>query len=71
MHSKPIDLGLGKSVTRRWQIYLEVLNVMNRRNAWFVDANIVGGGTGGLRLEEEPVGGLPRIPTFGVRFRFP
>lgn len=69
-----VDLRLGyrpRGVTGRWQIYLEVLNVLNRRNAWFMDANIVGGGTGGLRLQEEPVGGLPRIPTFGVRVRFP
>ena len=50
---------------------LEILNALNRRNAFFVDANIVSNGTGGLRLEEEPVGGLPRIPTVGVRFRFP
>lgn len=60
-----------RGVTGRWQIYLEILNVTNRRNAWFMDANIVGEGTGGLRLQEEPVGGLPRIPTFGVRFSFP
>jgi hypothetical protein len=60
-----------RGMTGRWQIYLEILNVLNRRNAWFMDANIVAGEAGGLRLQEEPVGGLPRIPTFGVRFRFP
>jgi hypothetical protein len=69
-----VDLRLAyrpRGINGRWQIYVEVLNALNRKNAFFVDANIVGGGTGGLRLEEEPVGGLPRIPTFGVRFRFP
>jgi hypothetical protein len=69
-----VDLRLAyrpRGVTGRWEIYLEAINALNRRNAWFMDATIVGGGTGGLRLEEEPVGGLPRIPTFGVRFRFP
>jgi outer membrane receptor for ferrienterochelin and colicin len=51
----------------RWEIYLEILNALNRRNAILVDANIVDGGT---RLEEKPIGGFPALPTFGVRFRF-
>ena len=69
-----LDLRLAyrpRGVTGRWEIYLEGMNVLNRKNAWFMDANIVGGGPGaGPRLQEEPVGGLPRIVTFGVRFRF-
>jgi hypothetical protein len=60
-----------RGVAGRWQIYLEILNALNRKNAWFMDQNIVGGGPSGLRLQEEPVGGLPRIGTIGVRFRFP
>jgi len=69
-----LDLRVGyhpRGATGRWQLYVESLNVTNRRNAWIMDANIVGGGDGGLRLQEEPVGGLPRIATIGVRFRFP
>ena len=69
-----LDLRLGyrpRGVTGRWQIYLEGLNLLGRNNAWFVDANIVSDGAGTLRLEEEPVGGLPRIVTFGIRVRFP
>jgi hypothetical protein len=69
-----VDLRLGyrpRGVNGRWQIYLEVLNALNRKNAWFMDADIVGGGTGGLHLQEEPIGGLPRIPTFGIRVRLP
>jgi hypothetical protein len=60
-----------RGASGRWEVYLEGLNVLNRRNAFFVDANIVGGGAEGLRLEEQPVGGIPRIPTFGIRVRFP
>ena len=59
-----------RGATGRWQLYVESLNVTNRRNAWIMDANIVRGSEGGLRLQEEPVGGLPRIATIGMRFRF-
>jgi hypothetical protein len=54
----------------RWQFYFEGLNVLNHKNAFFVDANLVDDGSGVI-IREEPVGGLPRIVTFGVRFRFP
>jgi hypothetical protein len=57
-------------VNARWQLYLEGLNVLNHNNAWFVDANIVGRGSGTPQLQEEPAGGLPRLATFGLRFRF-
>jgi hypothetical protein len=68
-----LDLRFGyrpRGVTGRWQLYVEILNALNHPNAWFMDANIVGGGES-LRLQEEPVGGLPRIATIGVRFHFP
>jgi hypothetical protein len=54
----------------RWEIYFEVLNALNHKNAFFVDQNIVSGGANGPQLQEEVVGAFPRIPTFGVRFRF-
>ena len=55
---------------RLLRAYLESLNVLKRRNAWFMDAEIVDSGSGSPQLNEEPIGGLPRVVTFGVRFRF-
>ena len=57
--------------TSRWQIYLEVINALDRDNA--------GQLTPELRYDPNsdrpaillsPDGGLPRLPTFGVRVRF-
>ena len=45
--------------------------MLKHKNAWFMDADLVSDGSGMPRLEEEAVGGLPRIVTFGLRFRFP
>jgi hypothetical protein len=53
----------------RWELYFEGLNVLNHANAWFVDAEVVNDGSG-PRIEEEPLGGMPRLGTFGLRFRF-
>jgi hypothetical protein len=67
-----LDLRLGYrpgGASGRWQIYVEGLNVLKHNNAWFMDADIVGDGSGAPRLQEDPVGGLPRIVTFGVRVR--
>jgi hypothetical protein len=36
-----------------------------------MDANIVDRTSLSSPLKEEPVGGFPRLPTFGLRFRFP
>lgn len=68
-----LDLRLGyrpRGVSGRWEVYGESLNVLKHTNAWFVDADIVDGGSGSPRLQEEPVGGFPRLVTFGLRFRF-
>ena len=68
-----LDLRLGyrpRGVTGRWEVYVEGLNVLKHKNAWFMDADLVDEGAGAARVEEEPVGGLPRIVTFGLRFRF-
>jgi hypothetical protein len=66
-----LDLRLGYrpgGASGRWQVYVEGLNVLKHNNAWFMDADIVPG-PDGPRLQEEPVGGLPRIVTFGLRVR--
>jgi hypothetical protein len=67
-----LDLRLGyrPRVNARWQLYVEGLNVLNHNNAFFVDANIVGQASGMPQLREEPAEGLPRLATFGLRFRF-
>jgi hypothetical protein len=71
--SRLVDLRLGyrpRGVSGRWEVYVEGLNVLKHKNAWFMDADFVEDGAGALRVEEEPVGGLPRIVTFGLRVRF-
>jgi hypothetical protein len=69
-----LDLRLGyrpRGVSGRWEVYLESINVLKHNNAWFVDADIVQDqGSGMPRLQEEPVGGIPRVVTFGLRYRF-
>jgi hypothetical protein len=68
-----LDLRLGyrpRGVAGRWEVYVESLNALKHNNAWFVNAEIVDDGAGGPRLQEEPIGGLPRVVTFGLRFRF-
>jgi hypothetical protein len=68
-----LDLRIGyrpRGVSGRWEVYVESLNVLKHNNPWFVDADIVDQRSGAPRLKEEPVGGLPRVVTFGLRFRF-
>jgi TonB dependent receptor/TonB-dependent Receptor Plug Domain len=68
-----LDLRLAyrpRGVSGRWELYAEVLNVLNHNNPWFMDVNIVDRTSLSSPLKEEPVGGFPRLPTFGLRFRF-
>jgi len=64
-----VDLRLGYRPHGRWEMYVEGLNVLNRKNAWFMDEDIVTV-DGVPSLREAPVGGLPLVATFGLRFRF-
>ena len=69
-----LDLRLAyrpRGVSGRWELYVEGLNVLKHKNAWFMDVDIVGDGLGSAAAGRRPVGGLPRIVTFGLRFRFP
>ena len=45
--------------------------MLNHNNALFMDANIVDRASLSSPLKEEPVGGFPRLATFGLRVRFP
>ena len=56
---------------RRWQIYLEVINITNRNNAGTLDATLEYDPTGDrpkVVLKREA--GIPLLPTFGLRVRF-
>jgi len=55
----------------RWLFYLEFINATNRKNVGQYEANLrpVPGAIQ-PRIEENPTGALPFLPTFGVRFRF-
>lgn len=55
----------------RWEVYLEVLNVLGRTNAGSLEPSLLYDPTGPRpRIVEDPDGSLPRLPSFGVRFRF-
>lgn len=55
----------------RWEMYLEALNVLNRRNASGLDPRLeYDPASDRPRVVEEPIGSIPLLPTIGVRFRF-
>jgi hypothetical protein len=57
--------------TGRWTLYLDIINVTNRKNAGLLDARLEHDPQGERpRLVEEPSGALPFLPSFGVRFAF-
>jgi hypothetical protein len=70
-----LDLRLGyrpRGPQGRWLFFLEVLNLFGRRNAAGYDWNIrLDPGAERPRIEvSEGEDGIPRLPSFGVRFRF-
>jgi hypothetical protein len=57
--------------SRRWQLYLEVINLLNRRNASGLSAELLYDPTSDRpRVTTTRDGSLPLLPSFGVRFRF-
>jgi hypothetical protein len=55
----------------RWQLYLDVLNALNRKNAGFIGSTLEYDPTSDRpRIVEEPDGNIPFLPSIGVRFRF-
>jgi outer membrane receptor for ferrienterochelin and colicin len=55
----------------RWLFYLEVINLLNRKNPGSVEATLAyDPGSDRPRMVEQYGGSLPRLPSFGVRFRF-
>jgi outer membrane receptor protein involved in Fe transport len=55
----------------RWAVYFEVINALNRENAFRLEPKLEHDPTSELpRMIEEPAEAFPLVPTFGVRFRF-
>lgn len=55
----------------RWQLYLDVINLLNRDNAGMIEANLEHDPASDRpRLVEERSAGIPFLPSVGVRFRF-
>lgn len=62
---------LPKGHAGRWQIYLDLINVLGRQNAGRINAVLVPGSDPDRpTVEEEPVFAIPFLPSLGVRFRF-
>ncbi len=55
----------------RWQLYLDVINLLNRENAGMIESSLdYDPASDRPRLVEEPGAGIPFLPSVGVRFRF-
>jgi Carboxypeptidase regulatory-like domain/TonB dependent receptor-like, beta-barrel/TonB-dependent Receptor Plug Domain len=55
----------------RWQLYVEVINLLNRDNAGSLNPELAyDPASDRPRVTTTPDGSLPRLPSFGVRFRF-
>jgi hypothetical protein len=55
----------------RWQIYLDVINLLNHDNAGQIEASLEHDpGSDRPRVVEERTAGIPFLPSVGVRFRF-
>ena len=62
-----------RGVDGRWQLYLDVINATNRKNAGQIASSLEYdpvSTTGEPRLVEEKAAAIPFLPSFGVRFRF-
>ena len=55
----------------RWELYAEVINMLNRKNAGTLSAELAYDPSSDRpRIVEEPDEGIPLLPTMGLRFRF-
>ena len=62
---------LPRGPTGRWLLYLDVINVTNRKNAAQIEPRLAHDPEGDVPLLiEEPSGRIPLLPSVGVRFRF-
>jgi hypothetical protein len=55
----------------RWELYVEVINVLNRQNAGTLDPRLqYDPASDQPRIVETPDQSIPRLPTIGLRFHF-
>jgi hypothetical protein len=55
----------------RWELYAEVINLLNRDNAGALEPELEFDPTSDRpRIVEQRDQGIPRLPTVGLRFRF-
>jgi len=60
-----------RGVTSRWELYSEILNILNRKNAGALEPRLeYDPSSDRPRIVEEADQSIPRLPTIGVRFRF-
>ena len=60
-----------RGASGRWELYVEVVNAMNRKNAGTLTAELAyDPASTRPKIVEKADQGLPRFPTLGVRFRF-
>lgn len=60
-----------RGASGRWELYAEVINLLNRQNAGALDPRLEYDPTSDRpAIIEERDQGIPRLPTIGVRFRF-
>jgi hypothetical protein len=60
-----------RGATGRWELYAEVLNALNRKNAGVLEPSLeFDPNSDRPRVVEEADQGIPRIPIIGLRFRF-
>jgi hypothetical protein len=58
-------------MNRRWQIYVEIMNVLNRKNASTLEPELeYNPDSDRPRVTTNREGSLPLLPSLGVRFRF-
>jgi hypothetical protein len=60
-----------RGASGRWEIYAEIINLLNRKNAGAFDPRLeYDPASDRPRILEERDRSIPRLPTLGVRFRF-
>jgi hypothetical protein len=72
MRASTCGAPIGPAVAQgRFELYLEVINVLARNNAIRLEPQLVYDPTSAVpAIVETPTEGFPLLPTFGLRFRF-
>ena len=66
-----VDLRLTWKSARRWEIYIEVINALNRKNASTLTPKLAyNPASDRPTIVQVPDQGFPLLPIFGIRWRF-